>query len=150
MNIKGFTLVELMATMILIGLIGIISIPAINRTLNKQRVKGFNTTVKGMVASVKNDAETDRFRIPRSYVYADGKLKLVEVRGVSKDEDLEVEGKLIDGTGSIKYNSDGDLYIAIKNKKYCAKKEYLGQLYFGIIKDSKCYINDIEVDLNKE
>lgn len=150
MKNKGFTLVELMAVIILIGLIGLISVPAINRTLLKQKTRSFATSVRGMMNSAAADAENDKFKYPRVYIYEDQVFSLIQVRGVITNQDLQVGGKIINGTGTIKYDENGNMFVSIKSDSFCALKSYNADLVFGEMENNKCISNNVEIDLNQE
>lgn len=150
MKSKGFTLIELLAVIILIGAIGLIAVPTVNKTIEKQKEKTFKINVNALINAVKSDAENDKFVLPRTYLYNDNTLTLVEVKGLSCSEDLQVGGKFEDANGTIKYNQNGEIYVAIKNDKYCSKKMYDGEIAYGKMNDSNCIINNTTIDLSEE
>lgn len=147
---KGFTLIELMAVIILIGIIGLISIPAINKTLAKQKMRNFTTNIKGLISSVKIDAEEDKFKFPRTYTYVDEELSLVEVRSVTTNKDLQISGKIIGGSGTIKYNNNGEMYVLIRTNDFCGLKYYNEELVVGKMQNNKCYDGNTQLDLTIE
>lgn len=150
MNKKGFTLIELLAVIILIGVIGLISVPAISSTIEKQKKKSFRVNISGLLNAVKSDAENDKFNFPRTYLYSNNTLTLVEVKGVTVSENLQVGGKMENGAGTIKYNSLGELFVAIKDNEYCTKKSYTSELEYGIIVSGVCKNNNVTIDLSVE
>lgn len=150
MKNKGFTLIELLAVIILIGAIGLIAVPAINKTINKQKEKTFKINVNALINAVKSDAENDKFILPRTYLYNDNTLTLVEVKSLSYSEDLQVGGKFENANGTIKYNESGEIFLAIKDDKYCTKKMYDGEIAYGKMENNNCIINNTTVNLSEE
>ena len=49
MKKKGFTLVELLAVITLIGILGLITVPIINNTIKSSRKKAFKETLNAIV-----------------------------------------------------------------------------------------------------
>lgn len=150
MNKKGFTLIELLGVVILIGVIGLIGIPAISNTIQKQERKSFKVNISQLINAVKIDAESDKFNFPRTYLYSNNILSLVEIKGNTVNEDLQVGGKLENGAGTIKYNELGELFVAIKDNEYCAKKSYLNEIEYGDIVNGVCKNNGVTIDLSLE
>lgn len=122
---KGFTLVELMAVIILIGVIGLISIPLIINTIDKQKAKSFKISVEGLVEAAKQDLESNGSKFPREYVYkvVNNKRDLYLVKDNNEYESLQVSGLIKNqATARIMYNNNGILMLYVKNKTYCAVK----------------------------
>lgn len=53
-NNKGFTLIELIATIIILGVIALIAIPAINTTIDSSRQKAYDEQVERIKSAAKN------------------------------------------------------------------------------------------------
>ena len=54
MNKKGFTLVEVLAVIILLGLIAAILIPNYNKTIEKSKKNSFKESLNGLVRTIEN------------------------------------------------------------------------------------------------
>ncbi len=54
MSKKGFTLVEVLAVIILLGLIAVIIIPNYNKSVEKSKKESFEQSLNGLVRSIEN------------------------------------------------------------------------------------------------
>ena len=54
MSKKGFTLVEVLAVIILLGLIAVIIIPNYNKSIEKSKKQSFEQSLNGLVRSIEN------------------------------------------------------------------------------------------------
>lgn len=108
MNRKGFTLSETLAIIIVIALLGLITIPAINKSLDKNQKKAFGETVKSIAEAVKISRANDDFTDEN------------KTYDIVNDENIEYEKKSKIKSGKIQVQ-DGN-YIAdnITNGEYCA------------------------------
>lgn len=61
---KGFTLVELLAVMILLGIISLIAIPSISKILNRSREKAYESTKKELIKAAKKYAAEHTSQLP--------------------------------------------------------------------------------------
>ena len=61
-NSKGFTLVELLATITILGILMIVAIPAVNRIIESSRRDTFLNTAKTYVNAVKNEVAADNIK----------------------------------------------------------------------------------------
>ena len=61
MKKKGFTLVELLAVITLLGLLGLIIVPIVTNTIEKQRKGAFEASVNGILDLAKNKSQNNDF-----------------------------------------------------------------------------------------
>lgn len=54
MNKKGFTLVEILAVIILLGIIAVIIIPNYNKSIENSKKKAFEQSLSGLVRTIEN------------------------------------------------------------------------------------------------
>lgn len=129
MKKNGFTLVELIAVIIILGLIGIIIIPNITQTIETQREKAFKTSISGLLDTVKQASQKDDFST-KVYRFDEKSLYECDENGenCSNSVSITTDGKIANGTGYIKVTKDGLYSLNIKNDKYCSYKNY----YSGI------------------
>ncbi|MBQ8871252.1 MAG: type II secretion system protein, partial [Bacilli bacterium] len=126
-NKKGFTLVELLAVIVLLGLLAILITPKITETLKKQKKAIFTNSVEGIVNAINNDIADDssistEMSQYRAYKFDVNKLYLIVEDNMSKDESIEISGKIKNGTGRVVVTDVNKIALAITDGKYCAKK----------------------------
>lgn len=125
MNKKGFTLVELLAVMVVVTVILLIAIPLAEKSISKARLQSYNTSANNYIKSIEKQVAID---------YANGKDKTLKSGRYTidrstyyKDEydiyDLDVKGDTPTG-GSICLNDDGKIvrYSLIFDDKYVVTK----------------------------
>jgi len=109
MKKKGFTLVELLAVITLIGILGLITVPIINNTIKNSRKKAFKETLNAIVDSAKiYNADTDYL-----VMTPENDLDVL-------DHNLKYENRSEILGGSIKYNSGKYSFDFVFSKYYCA------------------------------
>jgi|GEM_PF-849223 len=125
---KGFTLIELIAVIILVGLIALIITPKITKVLKTQKMNIFKESVEGIVKSVKEDAvnnagfnstTTSNYR---AYIYDGTGLYLTVAGNKAADADIKISGKIDNGQGTVVVTKNSEVVLAIYNDKFCAKK----------------------------
>ena len=125
---KGFTLIELIAVIVILALLAMVTIPMIIGTLNNSKEKSFTTDVKELVSISQQDiTENDRKCTKKddicSYEYKitnEGK-KLYEF--VDTNDNIKLSGSIENLSGSIFIDEDGKAYkVNIWNEslKKCA------------------------------
>ncbi len=109
MKKKGFTLVELLAVITLIGILGLITVPVINNTIKNSRKKAFKETLNAIVEAAKiYNADTDYLAINEN--------KRIDVL----DTNLKYENKSEILDGVLYYNSGKYYFDYVYSKYYCA------------------------------
>lgn len=126
-NKKGFTLVELLAVIVLLGLLAILITPKITETLKKQKREIFTTSVEGIVDTISRDIADDSsistdMSQYRAYEFDVNKLYLIVEDEMSKDESIQISGKIKNGEGRVVVTDIDKIALAITDGKYCAKK----------------------------
>lgn len=107
-NKKGFTLVELLVVITLLGVLGLITVPIINDVIKNSRKKAFRETVINIVEVAKiYNAENDYFAIP------DGESIDMLSNKLEYDNKTEIK------RGTI-YLEDGEYYVEAYGEYYCA------------------------------
>ena len=147
MKKKGFTLVELLAVIVILAIIALIATPMIIGVIEKAKIGALKSSVDGLVESanlyyaqkqLKNDFQTTEFSC--------------ESTGCkNENEILEIKGKV--DYGKIKIYSDGKISICVENEKNAAIK--LAESDSVEVKTGSCnvvgdtYTIDELVSLNK-
>ena len=99
---KGFTLVELLATIILLGIIALIAYPMINDQLSLAREKAYTQTVESIEKAARMYG-TNNFL---GYSTIDQELSLDTLRNAGLLEETDIINPITDTrmTGCVKYN----------------------------------------------
>lgn len=116
MKKNGFTLVELLAIIIIIGMLVTITAPYIINSINTSKKHAFKNSVEGIVRAIKEEAAEINYT-EMEYTITDGTIT------DSEGKELKTAGG--DGeTGSAYIDENGRVAIAVQNrdKKMCAQK----------------------------
>ncbi len=127
-NKKGFTLVELIAVIVLVGFIALIITPKITQVLQTQKMNIFEDSVEGIVKAVKEDTINNTgFNSTtganyRAYTYDGTGLYLTVAGNQSTETYIKISGGIDDGEGTVVVTKNSDVILAVYNGKYCATK----------------------------
>jgi len=114
-NESGFTLIELLAIIVILGIIAVIAVPTVKKLTDEAKLKAFENTARGIIKA--------------GNLYYSRKDMMDELNGdmtftfPDNAEELELQGKLPEN-GTMVINEDGDIALAISNKKYCITKRF--------------------------
>ncbi|MDD3241646.1 MAG: prepilin-type N-terminal cleavage/methylation domain-containing protein [Bacilli bacterium] len=116
MNKKGFTLIEILAVIVILGVIMVIAVPFVTGYIERSKRNALLSTADGFIDSVvlyhsSNVEESDKvfiFDATRNGETTDG-------------EKIDFKGKFT-GTGSVRLYQDGKTAICISDGKYFALK----------------------------
>ena len=114
-NKKAFTLIEVLAVILLIGIIALIITPNILKRLEEAQKNTFLANVKSMLKLAEDNNSRNHFR-NLSYTVHGNKIE-------------DSGGYVLDSSGTgdlhgdIKFTSEGSSYLAIHNGKWCATKD---------------------------
>lgn len=87
MNRKGFTLLELLAVILVLSMIALIAIPAVTKVIDQSRKGATETTVLNFIKAVNDKIGTSRLDSDKSNDILDGILDVSTI-------DLHMEGKV--------------------------------------------------------
>ena len=139
---KGFTLVEILSVIAILGLILIIGVPKINNLIDESRKKAFETNVTGVMNAVKNHYQSNFIgKLDANVITYD-----VSDTGILYEEnDIDYTQGKIDFIGTININEDGRVKLALSNGEYCATKSYITDLIITEIDaNNECEISGEE------
>ena len=130
MNKKAFTLIELLAVIVILAIIALIAVPIIINIITDAKIAAFKETANAFVRAGK-------------YYY---NRQINENEGMfefPKDKDkIEIDDKEVT-SGNMTITSDGDIMLAISDGTYCARKSYY-ESSITVDKDlDSCYIYKI-------
>ena len=111
---RGFTLVELLAVIITLGIIVGIAVPGITKIMEKSKIKAFEASVKGYIKAADMD-NSDRGGLKNYYSIADG-----IVTEEKTNENIDVQTGTSEN-GSLEIDNKGKINGSIYNNRYCAK-----------------------------
>lgn len=126
MNRKGFTLVELLAVIVILSVIVLITTPIIFNVIENSRMNSFTRSVEEM----RNVIDMDYNEYARSgeveYSYANNRLFCV---GCDDGSDLELDftGDIDGATGTF-YNTNGTITLTVENDRYKATDDGSGDV----------------------
>ena len=112
---KGFTLVELIAAIIVIGLIIGVLVPGVNKITAKAKLKSFEVGVQGYLKAASTD-NFDRSQKKGSYLLENGVLTNINVY-----EKVDINTNVIEDKGYIYIDEKGKKSGVIYNNNYCAR-----------------------------
>lgn len=108
MNKKGFTLVELLATIILIGMLALIIIPSVAGIITRSEKKTFMASVKGIIRAANDYYASDDVEVE------DGSCIKATSGTIKLTKDYQITG------GNICYINNETYLDKVTNGKYCA------------------------------
>lgn len=123
MNKKGFTLVELLGVIIVLGVIAMITIPKVTDSIKEARKNAFGDSVKAMLVSIQNyQAEhlTDNDMDLKKGVNLNDLAERVEIKNVSEYLSSEFGGTGSTTGGFIVSDNGTPEAVGIGNSDFCA------------------------------
>ena len=132
MKRKGFTLVELLAVIVILAIISIITIPMIGNVIEESKKKALEQSVNGLVEaaryySIDNDGTYE-------FLFDENKKgETINGKKLSYNGSINAEGKLY-------LDQDGNISICVYNDKYYAYKNYNSGIVIGNRSEDNCDI----------
>ena len=130
-NKKGFTLVELLAVIVILGVLLMIAVPAIQNVIKKSRKNSFESAAKLAIENVETIASTEKVRATISECY----VPITEYEYIvnSKKEtvpkmDLERGSFGENAIGYIRVDSEGKGTIYLQNNDYLVNGNTLDEV----------------------
>lgn len=115
MRQKGFTLLELLAVIVILAIVALITVPLIMNTIEDAKEGAYEESVRGAIATASMDAARSKFQY-ENYVVKDG--------GVYRDDTkIDMKGS-ISGTGIIVIRKEEGVKVSIQNGEICAYKDF--------------------------
>jgi type IV pilus assembly protein PilA len=117
---KGFTLVELLAVIVILAIIALIATPLIMNVIDDAKMGAFKSTAYGIIKSAEFEYASNKLLGVNSvvtYTYEDGN----ETSSIGRS--LQYKEKRPQ-SGIIKIDKNGNIALAIHDGIFCAKKVY--------------------------
>lgn len=114
---KGFTLVEILAVLVILAVVGMIVIPAINSSVNESRQKAYDAQIETIIEASKKWAVSNNKLLPTdSSVYKLSLSTLINEKYIDNVENGKLKNpkdssKSMDGCVYIKYEETYNQYI---------------------------------------
>jgi len=122
-NKKGFTLVELLAVVVILALIALIASPIILNIIENSRKSSFASSMDGAVRAIENfysvHYNDEGFNRNATYKYSNGRLYYVGTLNGIPDQTIEISGNLGNGIGSGMVDSDGKVTFHLESNGFC-------------------------------
>ena len=116
MNKKGFTLVELLAVIVILGVLSVLIVPKITETLNDSEEKINLTSAQNLIKAAEYKYRND------DIMGINENLEIDYTTGQNIDK-LEFNGETPE-KGQVKISSEGNISMAVKIKDKCYIKEF--------------------------
>ena len=121
MNRKGFTLVELLAVIVLLGIILIIAVPKFSHVVKESDENLFKTNSKLVLKEILNIYESEY----KGSLNTSNVIYNINNGKVEKDSKIyDINLKDDTATGRVEIDNDGNAKMVLKNDKYCVVKEF--------------------------
>lgn len=119
---KGFTLVELLGVIVILGIIAMIAIPTINSALNSSRQKAYDEQIKTLEDTARTYMSKNSLKLPSQ---SEGSkcclsVSVMKQSGLLTDEDIK-NPKYKEGSSDTTENFEnfnGNVIITFTNNKY--------------------------------
>lgn len=119
MNKKGITLIELLTTLIIMGIIAVITTPIVLNSIESFKRKSFKTSVDAVIQAIRLDIKNVPTDKTVYYRVINGTLRY-------NNRTLETSGSL-NGEGTVIVDENGKISLAIKYDKWCASRDFTDQ-----------------------
>ena len=108
---KGFTLVELIAVIVILSIIALISTPVVLSVIEETKINNYRNSMYGLLRAVEED-HTASGVMTTEYIIVDGVV----------EPDIDFTGDLSGSNGTITYDENEKTTLTIDNGTYCATK----------------------------
>lgn len=116
---KGFTLVELLAVVIILGVVALIATPAITNVIKESKMTTYKMSVENLVDSLNTEMVSAKNYTDTFYIYHNNKIKIVR-QGQQPDENMMVMDTNVAAEGKLYVDFLKRKFAYFYNDKYCA------------------------------
>ncbi len=126
MKKNGFTLVELLAVIVILALIALIATPIVMNVVANSQKSAFSSSLNGIKNAIEADYGDRELEIINandvvSYVYQNGVLYFVDAEGNRDNKPIPISGGINGGNGIGQVDENGNVIVKIYNHNYCGK-----------------------------
>ena len=121
MRKQGFTLVELLAVIVVLGIILLIAIPKISNVIDNSKEKAFQVSSFGIVKAANYYCETKRLT---DLTYPGGTFTALNGKLLNGGEELPVSDIALEGDSFVNIDENCNVQMSVTDGLYYATKEY--------------------------
>lgn len=104
LNNKGFTLIEVLAVVVILSIIMAIMVPSVNNILNRNKEENYDDLEDSIISAAKIYISDNRYEIVISECNSNNKADITSINGISLS-DSKISVKMLVDAGNIKTNS---------------------------------------------
>lgn len=114
---KGFTLIEVLAVLVILAVIGMITVPAVTRIITESKQKSYDSQVELIIENAKRWATDNNYLLPDDdSVYKLPVKRLIDEEYLTNIKDGKLKNPLdssksMDGCVYINYNEEYNQYL---------------------------------------
>ena len=124
LNNRGFTLVEVLAVIVILSILMAIMVPNVGKILEKNKENNYADLEKSIISAAKIDVSDNRYNIFVNATECDTNNEIdavINIKGKNGASDVMYAGKLpvkiLVDAGNLKTNADGEIVNPIDKKK---------------------------------
>ena len=133
-KIKGFTLIEILAVIIVLAVISLITIPLLLNVIKNAKIAAIKDSIYGI-------SEAANLYYAKNIEDGISTNSIINL----KDNTIRFKGSI--DKGSLLFNDKGKTKIIISSGKYCAYKDYNEAVTVGNVDGNNCNINNTLIGL---
>ena len=135
MKKNAFTLIELLAVIVILAIIALIATPQVIKIITQSQKSAFKESAYGII-------KAGNLYYANYLSKHDGAAEEISFNLSEENENLEIKGKVSEG--EMRINKEGNVAIAITDGNYCIRKDYSETDVVFDINADDCYIYEDE------
>lgn len=143
LNNKGFTLIEVLAVVVILSIIMAIMVPSVNSIMNKNKEDNYKDLENSIISATKMYISDNRYEIVIGECDSDNKASITSIGGVSLTGSKIFVKKLVD-VGNIKTNSSGEIINPKDSTKLNQRESYVLVKYLCDKKDYEYVLDSLK------
>ena len=132
---NAFTLIELLAVILILGIIALIAIPTVTNIIKESKRGAFKSSVQNLIGAVETECQLEQMEggeLTTTYTFTNGTV----------DNELNIKGDLPE-SGTITVDSSCNVTLSVNNGDFCATKAVdSDSVLVGDIEGGNCVIDE--------